>query len=248
MTSVETYLKELAEFAGCSLYKYYNNDEDRDPKIPDVLDCIDDVLDNLDKDLVFYQKRLINSINNFYVPNYAGAIKEIKNDIKEMENIRATLEDERAKYYFVCPTKNMFMPVITITLPIKTPSVIDGKLVLTETGEAREVYICDDPSGRYVFPGIVPCEPEAGVHFYSIHCNNNIPFFITGKYVGFEEWVGDNHMEKAIFVKCKCPECNQIFAISKDEQDWYAKKGLQLPKRCKYHRKKNYAAMLIRSR
>lgn len=44
----------------------------------------------------------------------------------------------------------------------------------------------------------------------------------------------------------KCKDCGKSFEITNEEKQWYADKGYDLPKRCKYCRKARKANTIVK--
>ncbi len=224
-------MKHGAEAIERYLFKYYNDDETRDPEIPDILDALYEQHDALEKELASY-------FSLSYISN--------KNIATELIT---RIEEERSEFYIVEKNRDGYIqtayPVTFREHAVRTPYLAGDRVKWTNTGErvvvpGFEVPYASSKTTRYF---LLPTDNDEYHYYYYSSPLTSFPFLenlVPGdKYVGFEafeaylqfrESIGDTIMFR------ECVVCKELFNVSSGELDWLRYKKFVLPKRCPKHR------------
>lgn len=249
MTNIEQELKRAAESCNCSLMKYYNNGETRDPNIPDILDAIDDEIAELQTIINKLTAKILNACHGkstTYVPS-TKRLNERKDELSMLDELYNKIADDPYEYYFVDMYAGTAFPVLTKTMSVQKPVIIDNKLTFADIHNTRDVYYCEDPNGNRKFP-LIPCNTaQDNIIYLDFSVGYSDFVFHTEKlYVGFENWL-QNHpaLNQSEFYVCKENNCDNIFSIDSRERQWYALRGLNIPKRCPHCRQERKSAKFL---
>lgn len=230
MTNIETRLLKFASrfkkgtygFGHITLCRYYDDNEERAPGIPDILDTLDARVDGL----------LGLTSDNFkgYIPEQR--IEYAQGRAKDILAMRRKIENQNSLYYLIDTEGSSVWECRNVTMPIMTPYTEDGFVKWKDTGETVKVFkILDLRDEELETRDLIPADDDIPCDV--IFCDHNWEATVSNLstkfgYVGFAEFSGvfDN------YYTCKEPNCGRIFSLTYKEIEWFKYKGWPLPKRC----------------
>lgn len=221
MTDVEIQLMK-SEDVGYKLHKYYNDGEERDKKIPDVLDRLYDMQDEIEDNRKMLASKLVIDSRDTSVSN---RLRMYNDSFKEVTEAIRKVEDSNATYFFVvgeAPYRAIeVLEVAEETLPITEAVAENGKVKMRNTGSTADVYIV---------PSLYTGAASRLISAEKYTLNDKLVIF-NAEYVvtgGYYVGVADSVLERTFI----CKECGKAFTLPMHVIRNYERKGLDLPKRC----------------
>lgn len=219
-----------------AIYKYYNDGEERNPDIPDVLDTIDDEIDRLESHLAkIADAAYRGDISRLNRPSryYDEATpKQLKAKIEALEAMREEiLKDEEHVYYklsnlhgyFRHSEKLSFAPAQICELSLYKPKF--NMQTLKWDAEPTTLKCLTFDNSLYVV--LHDC-----VTFLSNVINAGMGVEVTEKYYSLDkDYIIERLNPEGDVVKL-CKKCGRPFRLTKSHVDWYWNKNFSLPNYC----------------
>ena len=218
--------------------KYYDDGEERNPDIPDVLDSIDDELDGLERQLDRFVEAAYAGISSqFSRPSryFRGeryTPKQIKDKIGALEEMReAILKDEDHVYYkldnlsghFRHSGKPSFAAVQICELSLYRPKF--NMESLRWDAEPTTLRCLAFDNSLYIVL-------HDSVTFLSNVVNAGMGIETTEKYYSLDkDYIIDKLNPEGDIVKL-CRKCGRPFRLTKSHVEWYRNRNFSLPNYC----------------
>lgn len=248
MTYTETKLVEYVtnHLPGFYIYKHYNDNEERYPEVPDILDFLYTTTDRMESIILHTAGDIIRLYqNNKLVP--IDILIELRKELtqkievvkkKMVENLQA----DHHEYYFydggfgssILRVKPQLLPLEETTEELIKPVIKmdeNGDPTILEwepTGETITVFLFDyHNTKRRVFIA----DEEFVKH---LHDTSNIYMYDDegGDSINpYDKYIGPKlQFSPSLFLTCK--SCGNIFRLSANHVKWYKNKEIPLPKHC----------------
>lgn len=234
------------------LFKYYNDNEERDERVPDILDFLYDKrdafydeLDQIVSEEKTAQANLAQSSNSptlyeKFTLELNGLEHAEQSQARHIELLTKTIkrvEEERAEYYYVYRGLKI-VPILAAKYPVKLITAVNGKLVMKDSGVSVEVYEVPTHDNKGVL-ALLPVERDPSEFprvSYREHPLGYYTYYAYREGVGYVGYEGVENIQPTNMYT-KCSSCGLIFPLTEEHQEWYAERKFDLPKRCSACRK-----------
>lgn len=238
-TYLEMTLKMYCARTGMVLYRYYNDNEARDPGIPDILDDLYDKRDAVQD--AINKRKLKNARSNTYRNCYSleASIDEINRTIGRI------IDDSDSTYFVMSPADFNITYSTNYVYPIVESSEKLWKIVADFDRRARwesidkEVRVVTRQNFDGTVYDVISYESSAGEEKVrlvdDIFKNGNASS--AGLFLRADEYYtesGDT-VRVRTGTTCEvyvCKDCGDLFLLTPGEIASYKRKGLSIPKRC----------------